>query len=100
MLHLRRLAFLLAVSSIAFLVINGVSYLVRSDGHGVTKVADGIVQVGFPFLIFEEGGLDYRRHFSLQALLGNLLVAIVTVFFILACSALLGKSAASGHRWH
>jgi apolipoprotein N-acyltransferase len=92
MLRLRRLAFLGALSCIAFLVINGISYFVRSDGYGVTKWEDGIVQVGFPFLIFEEGGFDYRRHFSLQAVFGNLLVTTSTVFVIFACTALLARS--------
>ena len=92
MLRLRRLAFLVAISCVAFLVINGISYFVRSDGYGVTKVEDGIVQVGFPFLIFEEGGFAYRRHFSLQAVFGNLMAATATVLFIFACTVLLAKS--------
>jgi hypothetical protein len=93
MLHLRRSA--VAISCIAFLVINGISYFVRSDGYGVRKVEDGIVQVGFPFLIFEEGGFAYRRRFSLQAVFGNLLVTTATVFFIFSCTALLARSDSS-----
>ena len=85
---------LLLLSSIAaFLIINAASYFARSTGYGVQRGwQDGIVQVGFPFLIYESGEFDYRRIFSLKALFGNFLVTTATVFIVSGAAALLARS--------
>lgn len=61
-----------------FCVVNVASYFLRSSGYGVIEVNDGIFRVGFPFVIFERGGIDGHEFFSVSAALGNLLVASVT----------------------
>jgi hypothetical protein len=61
---------LFAVSSLG-------SYFLRSTGYGLFQVNDGLLQVGFPFLMFDRGGFEGRELFSASAALGNLLVASV-----------------------
>jgi len=68
--------------SIVFIVINAISFCVLSDGHGVTQVHDGIVRVGWPLLIFEEGGFIWRREFYLTAAFVDLVfAACIAVIF-------------------
>ncbi len=66
--------------AIAFLLVlfacglaNVISYYVGTDAPGA---ADAIRRVGYPFLVWEEGGFAYRYHFSRAALLGNIAVAV------------------------
>lgn len=54
-------------------VANVISYYVRTDMPGA---ADAIRRAGFPFLIWEEGGISYRYHFSHAALWGDIAVAL------------------------
>ena len=61
-----------------FCTANVASYFLRSSGYGVIEVNDGIFRVGFPFVMFERGGIDGHEFFSASAALGNFLVASVT----------------------
>lgn len=74
-MHVRTLTRLVVVAGFVFIVISAVSFFVLSDGHGVTQVHDGIKRVGWPLLMFEEGGFVWRREFYLKALAGNLVFA-------------------------
>ena len=58
---------------LAFGITNVISYYVRSDKP---EGDDGIRGVGFPFLVWEEGGFAYRNHFSHAALWGDIAVAV------------------------
>jgi hypothetical protein len=58
---------------LAFGVANVISYYVRTDMPGA---ADAIRRVGFPFLVWEEGGIAYRYRFSQAALWGDVTVAV------------------------
>lgn len=42
---------------LVFGIVNGISYYVRTD---IVGAADAIRRVGFPFLVWEEGGFAYR----------------------------------------
>ena len=55
---------------------NAGSYFVLSTGHGVMTVFDGVLRVGCPFVMFEQGGIDGHSDFSWLAVSGNLLVAL------------------------
>lgn len=66
----------LAVVGICLLA-NAASFFALSSGYGVLKVNDGIIRVGFPFLMFEEGGFAYRCNFYWKAAAGNLSVALL-----------------------
>ena len=59
-----------------FLIANILSYFVRSSGHGLQKVNDGIKAVGFPFMAYEEGGFSYRRNFFVLAFVANTALAL------------------------
>ncbi len=66
-----------------FVTTNGASYFILSDGYGVVKWNDGLTKCGWPFLAFEEGGIDGRRRFCPGALVGNLLISLgITVVLI------------------
>ena len=62
--------------------INAGSYFWLSSGCGVFTVYDGIRAFGFPFVVFEEGGLEGRREFYWGAVRSDLLIALA--FGILA----------------
>jgi hypothetical protein len=68
------LAALLAVG-----VANVISYYVRTDAPGAD---DAIRRAGFPFLVWEEGGLSYRHYFSYTALLVNVVAAVCLGSFV------------------
>jgi len=59
-----------------FLVGNIVSYFLLSDGYGVRQVNDGIIRVGWPFVIFERDGFSYREEFYIKAAALDLVCAI------------------------
>jgi hypothetical protein len=67
------LIFLATVGLACF--VNVVSYFVRSSGYGVLEINDGVIGVGWPFLMFEEGGIDGRHRFYLKAAAANFAVA-------------------------
>jgi hypothetical protein len=67
---------LLAVASV-------ISYFLRSDGYGLLEVNDGLIRVGFPFLMFQEGGYGFRREFFWGAALCNLIVPSIAAAFTL-----------------
>lgn len=63
-----------------FAITQIVSLHLRSDGGIVAaldldSMADNIKAAGFPFLMWEEGGFAYRKHFSPLGLAGNVVVA-------------------------
>jgi hypothetical protein len=60
-----------------FLILNLLSYFLRSDMFGMLGWQDSIKRVGFPFLFFEEGGFAYRQHFDLAKLLLNASVGVL-----------------------
>jgi hypothetical protein len=66
-----------------FVIANGASYFLRSDGFGLPGVQDGIVRVGCPFLMMERGGFAHREFVSMSAALGNLIVASLTAALVL-----------------
>jgi len=68
-----------------FLAISAVSHFIRSDGQGISKVEDGSIRVGYPFLMFERGGFAFHEHISPLAIIGNVLVALaVAAAFVFA----------------
>jgi hypothetical protein len=67
---------LVAATGLVFVVTNVLSYFALSDFHGVGRIYDGMKRVGWPFLMFEEGGDLWRRAFYFKAALGNLVVAM------------------------
>lgn len=73
-------------------LINGVSYFLLSDGHGMDPVADGISRLGWPFLIFEKGGIVYRSNFHWEAVLGNFLLTGVTLALTATFAYLMSRS--------
>ncbi len=58
-----------------FLIANGISYFIRSDGHGLGQIHDGIRAAGFPFLVYEAGGVAGIKRFSYSALFENAALA-------------------------
>jgi len=70
---MRKFALTFSLVLFAFGLANVVSYFVRTDGSGA---ADAIRRAGFPFLVWEEGGLSHRHSFSQLALWGDIAVAI------------------------
>ena len=60
-----------------FVTANAASYFIRSDGHGLPGVNDGIRRVGFPFLAWEEGGFAYRHSFSYIAVVADIVFALI-----------------------
>ena len=59
---------------------NAASYFWLSEGWGITSLNDGLTRVGFPFLIFEKGGIDGRSVFDGHAAIKNSLLAISIAF--------------------
>jgi hypothetical protein len=66
---------LLATVGVACFV-NAASYFVRSSGWGVIQINDGVIGIGWPFLMFEEGGFDGRHRFYLKAAVANFAFAV------------------------
>jgi hypothetical protein len=60
---------------VVFVAANAISYFVLSDGNGIRQVYDGMIRVGWPFLIYERGGVVYRSEFHGLAALGDTLIA-------------------------
>ena len=60
-----------------FVGANTISFFVLSDGYGIQRVADGIIRVGWPLLMFERGGLAFRCEFYGLSALGDLAIAAV-----------------------
>lgn len=75
-----------------FVVANAASYFLRSDGYGLPGVQDGVVRVGFPFLMMERGGFAHHEFVNLPAALGNLLIASVTAGFALGIGCLMKRA--------
>jgi len=48
-------------------IANVLSYFVLSDGFGIRVGNDGIIRAGWPFLVFERGGIDGGTNFILTA---------------------------------
>ena len=69
----RRFAIGFLAALMAFGLANVISYFVRTDAPGA---ADAIRRVGFPFLVWEEGGFSHRHYFSYTALLADVVVAV------------------------
>ena len=65
----------LAATIILFIVISLTSFFALTDGHGVARVYDGITRVGWPLLMYEEGGYVHRQNFYLKAAMVDLAVA-------------------------
>jgi hypothetical protein len=80
----RRLFSLAIASLLLFVTVNGISYFVRSDGYGLLDVNDGIVRIGYPFLMCEHGGFVRREFFSLSAAFGNVLATCAVVAIVSA----------------
>lgn len=59
---------------LAFGLVNGVSYFLRSDSG---RVMDGFRSFGFPFMVWKEGGIAGISEFRQAALLGNIAVAVL-----------------------
>lgn len=74
---MKRLGLFLFFWSIVFVVVNGASYFFLSDGHGIHVGLDGIVRFGWPFPIFERGGIFYHQLFYLKGFLLNFGAAAV-----------------------
>ncbi len=70
----------------SFLLINGISFFALSDGHGIRPGCDQILRVGWPSVIFEEGGFVNLRAFYFKGALVDLafagcFAAIVCILF-------------------
>src|SRR5437588_8739081 len=61
---------------VIFVLINTASFFLLSDGHGVVKVYDGMSRIGWPFVMFEQGGFSYRREFHLKPAIADLAIAV------------------------
>ena len=79
---MKRLPLILGSSVAVFVITSGVSYLLRSDGHGLPGVQDGIRRLGFPLVIWEEGGFAYRQTFSFVALMTDIALAVIAGILI------------------
>ncbi len=79
----KRIAIWMVVTGCLFVIANGVSYIIRSDGYGLPGVQDGIIRIGSPFLMMERGGFAHREFVSLYAALGNLFVASIGATLVL-----------------
>ena len=72
--RLRTFAFAFVCTLVLFVGINLVAAHIRSDcgiagALGVSGCNDDIRRVGFPFLVWQEGGFAYRNIFDLTALI-------------------------------
>jgi hypothetical protein len=55
---------------------NIASYFLLSTGYGIVKWNDGLVRFGFPFVVYEAGGIDGRSEFYWWTAVKNLFIAI------------------------
>jgi hypothetical protein len=46
---------------------NVLSFFLLSDGHGINPGNDGIIRLGWPFVLFERGGFGYRSVIHVKA---------------------------------
>ncbi len=82
---------------IVFAIINLVAAHFLSDCGimavlGLAGCADDIVRVGFPLVVWEEGGFAYRANFSLLALAADVAIAVgVSAIVGLACQWVAGR---------
>lgn len=74
---MKRLPLILVSAVVVFAITCAISYLLRSDGHGLPGVQDGIRRLGFPLVFWEEGGFVYRQTFSFVALLTDIALAVI-----------------------
>ncbi|MBN9689326.1 MAG: hypothetical protein J0M24_03725 [Verrucomicrobia bacterium] len=74
---MKRLQPILGASLVVFVVACVVSYFFRSDGFGVPGVQDGIRRLGWPLVIWQQGGFAHRQTFSAVALLADLALGVV-----------------------
>jgi hypothetical protein len=65
----------LVATGLIFVLANFLSYFALSDFHGIGRVYDGMKRVGWPFLMFEEGGFVWRREFYPKGALGDVACA-------------------------
>ena len=74
--HIRRIVvpFCFGVGLVFFA--NVASYFLLSAGYGVLPINDGVIAIGFPFVIFEQGGLAGREDFYIEGAVGDLLIAL------------------------
>ena len=73
----KRPARIVAISLALFAVVNGLSYVLRSDGFGLPVVHEGIVRCGFPLVFWKKGGWTNLHDFYLLPFLTDALVAFV-----------------------
>jgi hypothetical protein len=59
-----------------FAIVSAISYFTRSDGYGLPGVQDGIIRAGYPFVIFESGGLSPHSSVLVMAAIEDLFVAL------------------------
>jgi len=67
----------MAASVVAFALLTSWSFFALSDGHGVIHVHDGVTRIGWPWVLFEEGGFAWRRAFYAWAAVVDLAFAII-----------------------
>lgn len=79
----KHLLLLSALTGVIFIAISAVSFFVLTDGHGVVVVHDGIKRIGWPWLMFEEGGYAWVREFYPKAALANLAFSACVAAFLL-----------------
>ena len=68
------------------------------DGHGIARVNDGIVRVGWPILFYEKCGFAFRERFYPHALLLDLGCAVAAGVALIRWRAVIQSGTRSGHR--
>lgn len=81
-----------------FVVANATSYFLRSDGYGLPGIRDGVVRVGWPFLMIERGGFSYREFGSPLAAVGNFVVTSITAAIVMVIGYFAKRAAVSKRR--
>jgi len=74
---MKRLFRLFGLAVGSFIIACALSYFARSDDHGLPGGHDCVRRLGFPFIIWEQGGFAYHQTFSLAALMADLAFATV-----------------------
>jgi hypothetical protein len=69
----------------AFAVANVASFFVRSDDPFTRDMPDALERVGFPLLVYQDGGPVALCFFSRTALCGNILIAVLLSLGMAAC---------------
>ena len=89
-MYKKRLYLTTVSSLVIFFVASALSYFIRSDFFGMPGCNDCIRRVGFPWVIWEEGGVSHREIFSFSALLLDLAlsagVGVVTSLLLTSTS--------------